>query len=220
MENGRLGGLQCRECGRTYPIEPIHVCDFCFGPLDVTYDYPALRQTLSRRDHRARSALALALLAAPTGRAPERRRRPSRGLHPAPARAQPRQGAGLEEPLDQERQCEPSYSFKDRVVAVAIKKAREFGFATFACASTGNLAGAVAAAAAREGMAAYVSCLAIPRKQAGPCPVLWRPAVAVNGSYDDVNRLCSELADAYRWAFCNINMRPYYSEGVNRSRSR
>ena len=214
MENGRLGGLQCRECGRTYPIEPIHVCDFCFGPLDVTYDYPALRQTLSR-EAIERGPLSLwrywPLLPV---------ERPSEddgyrvGFTPLQRARNLGKALGLRNLWIKNDSVNPSYSFKDRVVAVAIKKAREFGFTTFACASTGNLAGAVAAAAAREGMAAYVflpgdteeSKLVHARSYGAQL-------IAVNGSYDDVNRLCSELADTYPWAFCNINMRPYYSEG-------
>jgi threonine synthase len=209
----RLLGLKCRECGQTYPIEPVHVCDFCFGPLEVEYDYELLRHTVTResiergplniwRYHDLLPVNELADTGWRVGYSP---------LQPAPNLGKV---LGLDDLWIKNDCVNPTYSFKDRVVAVASAKAREFGFDTFACASTGNLASAVAAAGIRVGLKTYVF-LPWDTEQSKILNALVYGAtlVAVKGTYDDVNRLCSEIADQRNWAFCNINVRPYYSEG-------
>ena len=205
--------LRCKECGRHYPLDPVHVCEFCFGPLEVFYDYDTLGRVLTRERIEAgpptmwRYADLLPTDAETavdigTGYTPLIR---SNNL----ARA-----LGLNH-LYLKNDCQnPTWSFKDRVVSVATSVARTFEFDTLACASTGNLANSVSAHAARAGMKA---CVFIPAdleqgKVIGSA-VYGPTLVAVEGGYDEVNRLCSELGDKYPWAFVNINMRPYYSEG-------
>ncbi len=208
-----VAALRCKECSREYPIGAFNVCDFCFGPLEVVYDLDAIGDIASRERIMSgpnslwRYADFLPaeynpLVDINAGFTPLIR---SRGLA---------ERLGLEELWIKNDSVNPSYSFKDRVVAVAAAKALEFGFETLACASTGNLACAVAAHAARAGMKAYVF---IPSDlEAGKVlgAAIYNPTmVAVDGSYDDVNRLCSELADQYQWAFVNINVRPFYADG-------
>ena len=205
--------LACRECSREFPLDPINVCDFCFGPLEVQYDRGAIQARVTRERIEAgpRSIwrykdmlpvdddyiVDLNVGCTPLLRADNLARR-----------------LGMRELWIKNDTCNPSWSFKDRVVAVASSRARQLGFETLACASTGNLANAVSAHAARAGMRAVVF---IPHDlEAGKVlgSAIYHPTiVAVNGSYDDVNRLCSELADNRHWAFVNINVRPYYSEG-------
>ena len=209
----RLKGLACRECGQQFAIAPIHVCDFCFGPLEVQYDYDLLRETVTRDAiergpigiWRYRDLLPVESMADTgwrVGFTP---------LQPAPNLGK---ALGLTDLWIKNDSVNPTFSFKDRVVAVASAKAREFGFDTFACASTGNLASAVAAAGIRVGLKTYVF-LPWDTEQSKILNALVYGAnvVAVKGTYDDVNRLCSEIADQKSWAFCNINVRPYYSEG-------
>ncbi|HEX2033191.1 MAG TPA: threonine synthase [Chloroflexota bacterium] len=209
----RLLGLRCRECGQQYAIEPIHVCDFCFGPLEVQYDYEHLARTVTResiergplniwRYHDLLPVEELADTGWRVGYTP---------LQPAPNLGR---ALGLQDLWIKNDSVNPTFSFKDRVVAVASAKAREFGFDTFACASTGNLASAVAAAGIRVGLKTFVF-LPWDTEQTKILNALVYGAtlVAVKGTYDDVNRLCSEIADQRNWAFCNINVRPYYSEG-------
>ena len=205
--------LFCKECGREYPAEPLNVCDFCFGPLEVTYDYDAIAREISRdkislgphsmwRYHH--------LLPADAGNAIDI----NAGFTPLIKSKNLARYLGLEELYLKNDTVNPSFSFKDRVVAVASTKALEFGFDTLACASTGNLAGSVAAHAARAGMRAFVFIPAdLERGKIVGAAVYGSNLIAVDGSYDDVNRLCSELSDNYNWAFVNINMRPYYAEG-------
>lgn len=205
--------LRCRECSREYPVSPFNVCDFCFGPLEVVYDYDAIGRVASREritngPHSLwRYADFLPAEYNPAidinaGFTPLIR---SRGLA---------KRLGLEELWIKNDTVNPSYSFKDRVVAVAAAKALEFGFDTLACASTGNLACAVAAHAARGGMQAYVFIPADLEAAKVLGAAVYNPTVvAINGAYDDVNRLCSELADTYNWAFVNINVRPFYADG-------
>ena len=205
--------LLCRECGREYPIEPLNACDFCFGPLEVRYDYDALKRVMSRERiqkgplnlWRYKDLLPVEgqnLVDLNTGFTPLLKAdRLGRML-------------GLNHLYLKNDAVNPSYSFKDRVVAVASTKALEFGFDTLACASTGNLAGAVAAHAARAGMKAFIFVPAdLEQGKMVGTSVYGPTLVAVKGNYDEVNRLCSELADTYHWAFVNINMRPYYTEG-------
>jgi threonine synthase len=205
--------LNCRECGREYPLQPSHVCEFCFGPLEVTYDYDAQRKAVSRRSIES-GPLSLwryrDLLPCDADRAVDL----NAGFTPLLRARNLGEALGLSQLYIKNDCSNPSWSFKDRVVAVASTKALEFGFDTLACASTGNLANSVAAHASRAGIKAYVF---VPSnlesgKLVGSA-VYGATLVAVDGAYDDVNRLCSELADKYPWAFVNINVRPYYAEG-------
>ena len=208
-------GLRCRECGRAYPAEALHVCDFCFGPLEVDYDYERIAATRHPGDDRRRSA---------------RRSGATGDLLPVDDAAPVDLGAGFTPLVRADRlaaelglgelwikddTANPTGSFKDRVVSVALTKARELGFKVAACASTGNLANSVAAHAARAGMASVVL---IPEDLEAAkitmTAVYGGTVVAVDGSYDDVNRLCAELASEHpTWAFVNVNVRTYYAEG-------
>ena len=206
-------GLKCRECGRLYPTEAIHVCEYCFGPLEADYDYDAIRANVSRESiaagprtiWRYRDLL-------PVGG--DKVIDIGAGCTPLIRADNLARALGLHELYIKNDSVNPSYSFKDRPVSVASSKAVELGFDTLACASTGNLACSVAAHAARAGLRA---CVFIPADlEQGKIigAAIYEPTlVAVDGNYDDVNRLCSELADQYNWAFVNINVRPYYSEG-------
>ena len=208
-----LTGLRCRECGREYPTEPINVCDFCFGPLETVYDYEAIARVISR-DRIASGPLSMWRYQDILPVDGEDAVDINAGFTPLLKSQNLGKLLGLDNLYIKNDSVNPSFSFKDRVVSVAATKAREFGFDTLACASTGNLACAVAAHAARAGMRSVVF---IPSDlEAGKVigAAIYAPiVVAVNGSYDEVNRLCSEVADNYPWAFVNINMRPYYSEG-------
>jgi threonine synthase len=205
--------LRCRECGREYPLDPIHVCEFCFGPLEVTYDYDAMRKSVTREslEHGPTSVWRYAdLLPAD----PEYAVDINAGFTPLIRAKHLGERLGLKNLWVKNDCANPTWSFKDRVVTVAATKAREFGFGTLACASTGNLANSVSAHAASAGLEAYVFVPSdLERGKIVGSSVYGATLVAVDGNYDDVNRLCSELADKYRWAFVNINMRPYYSEG-------
>ena len=205
--------LRCRECGREYPVEPLYVCDFCFGPLEVQYDYGAISDVISRdriQDGPPTMWRYEDLL--PVGR--DNAVDIGVGFTPLLFAQSLGRELGLRNLWIKNDAVNPTYSFKDRVVAVASTKALEFGFDTMACASTGNLAGAVAAHGAKAGLRTLVF---IPADlEAGKiigAAVYGPTVVAVKGSYDDVNRLCTELADTRGWAFVNINMRTYYSEG-------
>ena len=209
-----VSGLRCRECGRTYPAEALHVCDFCFGPLEVTYDYERVAATITRERIEAgpRSIWRYADLL------------PVADAHPVdlgagftPLVRADRLAAelGLGELWIKDDTANPTGSFKDRVVSVALTKARQLGFKVAACASTGNLANSVAAHAARAGMDSVVL---IPhdleRAKVTMTSVYGGRVFAVQGSYDDVNRLCAELtSEQPEWAFVNVNVRTYYAEG-------
>ena len=206
-------GLFCKECGREYPAEPLNVCDFCFGPLEVTYDYDSISRVISR-ERIAQGPRSMwryhDLFPVDAVNAVDI----NAGFTPLIKAKNLAKSLGLDELYLKNDSVNPSFSFKDRVVAVASTKALEFGFDTLACASTGNLAGSVAAHAARAGMRAFVFIPAdLERGKIVGAAVYGSTVVAVDGSYDDVNRLCSELSDNYNWAFVNINMRPYYAEG-------
>src|SRR4051794_6775516 len=204
--------LRCRECGREYPMTPSHVCEFCFGPLEVVYDYEAIGKAISRESiSRGPASLWRYKDLLPVG---DDLVDLQAGFTPLIKADRLGKHLGLNNLYLKNDCANPTWSFKDRVVAVASSKAREFGFKTIACASTGNLANAVSAHAARAGMEAFVF---VPSDlEAGKLlgsKIYGANLVAVDGSYDDVNRLCSELGDKYPWAFVNINFRPYYSEG-------
>ena len=213
----RLKGLKCPECGRGYPSSPSHVCEFCFGPLEVEYDYEVIRARISRARIEAgprsiwryADLLPLDLVDGepPIGAAV--------GFTPlVRARNQADEWGVRELYVKNDSVSHPTCSFKDRVVAMAIGKAREFGFDTVACASTGNLANSVAAHAAEARLASYIFIPADLEPGKVIATLIYAPTVVeVQGTYDEVNRLCAEVGDRYHWAFVNINLRPYYAEG-------
>lgn len=209
-----FSGLKCKECGAEYEAKAVHVCEFCFGPLEVVYDYSALARTVTRQSIEAgpksiwryRSFLPVATddpIDVGTGMTPLlKANRLARRL-------------GLKKLyIKNDAVNMPTLSFKDRVVSVALTRARELGFTTVSCASTGNLANSTAAIAAHAGLDC---CVFIPADlEAGKVlgTLIYSPTViAVHGNYDQVNRLCSEVANSQGWGFVNINLRPYYSEG-------
>ena len=205
--------LRCRECAREYPIEPLNVCEFCFGPLEVVYDYDAIARVISR-ERIAAGPLSMwryqDLLPVDHEEATDI----NAGFTPLVRSRNLARMLGLNELYIKNDSVNPSFSFKDRVVTVAAARALQWEFDTLACASTGNLACSVAAHAARAGIQAYVFIPSDLERGKVVGAAVYNPTmVAVDGSYDDVNRLCSELADRYRWAFVNINMRPFYAEG-------
>ena len=205
--------LKCRECGREYPTDPLNVCEFCFGPLEVVYDYEAISRVISR-ERIQNGPLTMwryqDLLPVDGDNAVDLQT----GFTPLMKAPNLGRMLGLDHLYIKNDAVNPTNSFKDRVVSVASTKALEYEFKTLACASTGNLAGSVAAHAARAGMNAYIFIPAdLERGKVVGAAIYGPTVVAINGSYDDVNRLCSELADTYPWAFVNINMRPYYAEG-------
>jgi threonine synthase len=205
--------LRCRECGRCYPLEPVHVCEFCFASLEVSYDYQALSRAISRqRIERGPLTVWRYSDFLPADR--EQAVDIGAGFTPLLPAQNLGEALGLRQLYIKNDCANPTWSFKDRVVTVAATKAREFGFDTLACASTGNLANAVAAHAARGGLKALVFIPADLEQGKVVGSAVYGPTlVAVKGNYDDANRLCSELTDKYPWAFVNINIRPYYAEG-------
>jgi threonine synthase len=207
-------GLRCRECGRPYPAEALHVCEWCFGPLEVVYNYEAIRSSISRESIAAgppsiwryadllpvRSEGAVNLGA---------------GFTPLVRADRLAAELGLGELWIKNDTLNPTGSFKDRVVSVALTKAQELGFKVAACASTGNLANSVAAHAAHAGMESVVFIPAdLEAGKVITTAVFGGRLIAVDGNYDDVNRLCAELAGQHpSWAFVNVNVRTYYAEG-------
>jgi threonine synthase len=210
--------LRCRECGRSWGNQPRSICDDCFSPLEVAYDYDALRGSISRESITQRPPdmwRYSQLLPLPQGF------EPSLPVGYTPLFQAPRLAAQLTGTttaknvyIKNDAVCLPTLSFKDRVVAVALAQAKAFGFDTVSCSSTGNLANAVAAHAAREGLKAWVFIPSDlePAKILGT-NVFGAKVVRIAGNYDQVNRLCSQIADEHRWGFVNVNLRPYYSEG-------
>ena len=205
--------LRCRECSREYELQPTNVCDFCFGPLEVQYDYDAIARVMSRESIQ-RGPHSMWRYAELLPADSENPVDINAGFTPLIKADRLGKALGLNELYLKNDCVNPTYSFKDRVVSVAVTAARDFGFTTLACASTGNLAGSVAAHAARAGIQCYVFIPADLELGKVIGAAIYGPTlVAVDGSYDDVNRLCSEIADRYGWAFVNINVRPFYSEG-------
>src|SRR5271163_4715704 len=209
-----VSGLRCRECGRGYPAEALHVCDFCFGPLGVTYDYERVAAAISRESIAAgpRTIWRYAELLPVSDAAPVDL---GAGFTPLVRADRLAAELGLGELWIKDDTANPTGSFKDRVVSVALTKARQLGFKIAACASTGNLANSVAAHAARAGMDSVVL---IPhdleKAKVTMTSVYGGRVFAVRGSYDDVNRLCAELtSERPEWAFVNVNVRTYYAEG-------
>jgi threonine synthase len=209
-----VAGLRCRECGRAFPAEALHVCDYCFGPLEVAYDYERIASGISKERiaDGPRSIWRYQALLPVGDAAPV-----DLGAGYTPLVRADRLAAelGLGEVWIKDDTVNPTGSFKDRVVSVALTKARELGFKVAACASTGNLANAVAAHAARAGMASVVLIPHDLEKAKITMTAVYGGAViAVAGTYDDVNRLCAELtSERPSWAFVNVNVRTYYAEG-------
>jgi threonine synthase len=210
----RVQALRCRECGTEYELQPTHVCEACFGPLDVVYDYAEVARALSREKiesgppsmWRYRDLLPI----------PDEAPVVTLGEGFTPLVRAERLGAelGLRNLYLKNDTMNPTNSFKDRVVSVAVTWARAHGFETMGCASTGNLAHSVAAYSARAGLEAYVFMPADIESAKLVATGVYEPnLVAVRGNYDEVNRLCSQLTEEFPWAFCNINVRPFYAEG-------
>lgn len=208
-------GLRCKECGHRVAAKPVHVCEHCFGPYEVEYDYERMKKKISRTSISSgpKSLWRYQDLLPVAGK-------PTVGLHSGftPLKRADRlaKELGCSELWIKDDSCNyPTYSYKERVVSVAISKAVEFGFDTVGCASTGNLANSTAAHAAQAGIRCFVM---IPHdleqgKVLGS--LIFGPTmVRIRGTYDDVNRLCTEIADKYGWAIVNVNLRPYYTEGA------
>src|SRR6266403_90538 len=213
-EQGFMRALKCRECGREYPLMATHVCEFDFGPLEVVYEYERISRSLTRTSIEAR---------------PQNMWRYRELL---PVAGEPTVGfkVGFTPLIKADRLADrlgirelwikndtvnyPTLSFKDRVVSVALSRARELGFTTVACASTGNLANSVAANAAAAGLRAYVFIPSdLEQGKIVNSLIYGAKVISIKGHYDEVNRLCAEIAGKYAWAFVNVNMRPYYAEG-------
>src|SRR5437764_1279670 len=211
---GFMKALKCRECGREYPLAATHVCEFDFGPLEVVYDYERIKKSLTRASiasrpqtmWRYRELLPVAF-------------EPTVGFQvgftPLVKADRLAKALGVRELwVKNDTVNYPTLSFKDRVVSVALSRARELGFTTVACASTGNLANSVAANAAAAGLKAYVFIPAdLEQGKVVNSLVYGAEVIGIKGHYDEVNRLCAEIAGKYGWAFVNVNMRPYYAEG-------
>src|SRR5438094_9690742 len=211
---GYMRALKCRECGREYPLTANHVCEFDFGPLEVVYDYDRIKRSLTRE----------AIQSRPKGMWRYRELLPvvfeptvgtQVGFTPLVKADRLAKALGIREAwVKNDTVNYPTLSFKDRVVSVALSRARELGFTTIACASTGNLANSVAANAAAAGLKAYVFIPAdLEQGKVVNSLVYGAEVIGIKGHYDEVNRLCAEIAGKYGWAFVNVNMRPYYAEG-------
>ena len=209
-----MRALKCRECGREYPLAATHVCEFDFGPLEVAYDYERIRKNLSRSAIQARPQNMwryrelLPVADEPTVGTQV-------GFTPLVKADRLAKALGIREAwVKNDTVNYPTLSFKDRVVSVALSRARELGFTTVACASTGNLANSVAANAASAGLKAYVFIPAdLEQGKIVNSLIYGAQVIGIKGHYDEVNRLCAEIAGKYGWAFVNVNMRPYYAEG-------
>jgi threonine synthase len=206
--------LRCKECQTTYPLDARYVCERCFGPLEVAYasradaDPAALKRRIQAGPQSLwRYGDFLPVPVPPAGTLPA-------GWTPLLRADRLAAALGLEEVWVKNDAANPTHSFKDRVVSIALARARELGFETIACASTGNLANAVAAHAAAAGLESYVFIPSdLEEQKVLATGIYGTHLVAVRGNYDDVNRLCTELSGEHEWAFVNINMRPYYAEG-------
>jgi threonine synthase len=211
---GHIKGLKCRECSREYPVEPIYVCEFCFGPLEVAYDYTSIAKAISRKkiEKREKNLWRYRELLPIDG---DPQVGLDSGFTPLLKADNLARVLGVDELyIKDDTVVHPTLSFKDRVVSIALTKAKEFGFDTVACASTGNLAHSVSAHGARAGFKRFIFIPATLEASKIVASLVYEPnLVAVDGNYDDVNRLCSEIANKYKWAFVNINIRPFYAEG-------
>ena len=208
-------GLKCKECGHRVPVSPVHVCQQCFGPYEVEYDYARMKGKVTRQSIASgpKSLWRYRDLLPIEG---EPRTGFFSGFTPLKKAERLGRELGCKQLWIKDDSCNyPTYSYKERVVSVAISKALEFGFDTVGCASTGNLANSTAAHAAQAGLRCFVM---IPHdleqgKVLGS--LIFGPTmVRIRGNYDDVNRLCTEIADKYGWAIVNVNLRPYYTEGA------
>lgn len=208
---GAATALVCRACGARAPLDASYACMECFGPLEVGYEYDAITRQQIQAGPSSMWRYEALLPVAPGAHA-------RAGLHPGLTRLVRADNLaaalGARAVWVKDDSGNPTHSFKDRVVAVALENARRLGYQTIACASTGNLANAVAAAAARAGLASVVF---VPSNlEAGKIvttAVYGGTLVAIEGTYDDVNRLCTEVAACRDWGFVNVNLRPYYAEG-------
>jgi len=205
--------LKCKECKRTYPLEARFACEHCFGPLEVSYDFSELDPESTRRKIQAgpaslwRYADFLPFETRPRSALPA-------GFTPLIRADRLAERLGLREVWVKNDAANPTHSFKDRVVSVALPKAQELGYKVVACASTGNLANAVAAHAAAAGLESFVFIPSdLEEQKVLATGVYGTRLVSVRGNYDQVNRLCTELAGERDWAFVNVNVRPYYAEG-------
>jgi threonine synthase len=205
--------LRCRECSRDYPVEPINACEYCFGPLEVAYDYDSMARAVTKKSIAAGPNTMWRyhdFLPVEAENAVDL----GAGFTPLMKADNLGQRLGLDNLYIKNDSVNPTFSFKDRPVSITTTKALEFEFEVLACVSTGNLMGAVAAHGAKSGMKTVVFFPSNLESGKIVGASIYGPTmVAVDGSYDQVNRLCSELADDLRWAFVNINMRPYYAEG-------
>src|SRR5438477_8621439 len=212
--HGFMKALRCRECGKEYPLAASHVCEFDFGPLEVSYDYDKIKKHLTRSLIQSRPQTMwryrelLPVAGDPTVGFEV-------GFTPLIKADQLARRLGVRELwVKNDTVNYPTLSFKDRVVSVALSRARELGFTTVACASTGNLADSVAANAASVGLKAYVFIPAdLEQGKIVNSLIYGANVIGIKGHYDEVNRLCAEIAGKYPWAFVNVNMRPYYAEG-------
>jgi threonine synthase len=213
-QTGFMKALKCRECGREYALTATHVCEFDFGPLEVAYDYEKIKKSLSRAEIQSRPRTMwryrelLPIANEPTVGTQV-------GFTPLIRADRLARKLGIRELwIKNDAVNYPTLSFKDRVVSVALSRARELGFTTVACASTGNLANSVAANAASAGLKAYVFIPAdLELGKIVNSLVYGANVIGIKGHYDEVNRLCAEIAGKFGWAFVNVNMRPYYAEG-------
>src|ERR1700756_3515096 len=212
--DGFMKALKCRECGREYPLTATHVCEFDFGPLEVAYDYERIKRSLTRAaiQSRPQTMWRYRELLPVAGE-------PTVGLEvgctPLIKADRLARRLGIRELwIKNDSVNYPTLSFKDRVVSVALSRARELGFTTVACASTGTLANSVAANAAAAGLKAYVFIPSdLEQGKIVNSLVYGADVIGIKGHYDEVNRLCAEIAGKFGWAFVNVNMRPYYAEG-------
>lgn len=211
---GFMKALKCRECGREYPLTATHVCEFDFGPLEVAYDYSLIKKSLTRAaiESRPRTMWRYRELL-PVAEQPTVGTQV--GFTPLIKADRLAKALGIRELwIKNDAVNYPTLSFKDRVVSVALSRARELGFTTVACASTGNLANSVAANAASVGLKSYVFIPAdLEQGKILNSLIYGANVIGIKGHYDEVNRLCAEIAGKYGWAFVNVNMRPYYAEG-------
>jgi threonine synthase len=214
QQHGFMKALKCRECGREYPLEATHVCEFDFGPLEVAYDYDRIKKSLTKA----------AILSRPQSMWRYRELLPVAndptvglgvGFTPMIKADRLAKKLGVREAwVKNDAVNYPTLSFKDRVVSVALSRSRELGFDTVACASTGNLANSVAANAASAGLTAYVFIPSdLEQGKIVNSLIYGAHVIGIKGHYDEVNRLCAEIAGKFGWAFVNVNMRPYYAEG-------
>lgn len=209
-----MQGLKCRECGKRYETKPLFVCEFCFGPLEVDYDYEAIRRDISRELISSRGPSMwryrelLPLAGEVTAGADV-------GFTPFTKADRLAKALGVEDVyIKNDAVNYPTLSFKDRVVSVAISRSLEFGFKTVGCATTGNLGNSVAAHAVQAGLECYIFCPAgIEQSKILGTSIFGVNVIGIRGNYDSVNRLCAEIAGKYGWAFANVNIRPYYAEG-------